>query len=181
MIIPFLIGAVLAACGLAFVLSPLLFGSRSGLPAGSPPTDVPSGDAPLGGSISAVDVLREIEFDRATGKLSDADYGVLKSAYTTRALAELRAGRAAPTAAPASGAPLAAAVAHVGNGTGRRACIECGASSPPDALYCMRCAHYLAGRCPSCGASVARAAARFCSGCGAGLGQGSGFRVQRSR
>jgi hypothetical protein len=31
---------------------------------------------------SAIDALREIEFDRATGKLSDDDYAALKTEYT---------------------------------------------------------------------------------------------------
>ena len=57
------------------------------------------------GEVSAVDVLREIEFDRATGKLSEADYGSLKSAYTARALAELRA----PSAEPPAGEPTPSA------------------------------------------------------------------------
>ncbi len=43
------------------------------------------------GSRSAIDALREIEFDRATGKLSDDDYAALKAEYTRTALVELRA------------------------------------------------------------------------------------------
>src|SRR5213076_2598028 len=39
----------------------------------------------------ALRALKEIEFDRATGKLSDADYDVLKTRYTSEALAALRA------------------------------------------------------------------------------------------
>src|SRR5690242_21119042 len=39
----------------------------------------------------ALRALTEIEFDRATGKLSDADYEALKARYTTAALAALRA------------------------------------------------------------------------------------------
>ena len=34
--------------------------------------------------------LREIEFDRATGKLSDADYDELKARYTARAIDAMR-------------------------------------------------------------------------------------------
>ena len=40
--------------------------------------------------------LREIEFDRATGKLSDADYDFLKARYTARALDALRQDDASP-------------------------------------------------------------------------------------
>ena len=39
----------------------------------------------------ALTALKEIEFDRETGKLSDADYGYLKEKYTAAALEALRA------------------------------------------------------------------------------------------
>ena len=39
----------------------------------------------------AVAALREIEFDRETGKLSDDDYAALKAKYTGEAVAALRA------------------------------------------------------------------------------------------
>src|ERR1041385_8700109 len=39
----------------------------------------------------ALRALKEIEFDRATGKLSDADYDALKGKYTSEALVALRA------------------------------------------------------------------------------------------
>src|SRR5439155_18632511 len=38
----------------------------------------------------ALRALKEIEFDRATGKLSDADYEQLKAKYTAEALAAMR-------------------------------------------------------------------------------------------
>ena len=63
---------------------------------------------------SAVDALREIEFDRATGKLSESDYSELKAAYTQRALAVMRA----------SASPV---------------CDECGARPESDARFCSSC------------------------------------------
>ena len=48
---------------------------------------------------SAIDALREIEFDRATGKLSDDDYAALKAEYTRTALVELRARESADRSA----------------------------------------------------------------------------------
>jgi hypothetical protein len=105
---------------------------------------------------TAIEILREIEFDRATGKLSDADYGSLKSSYTGAALAELRG--AAATAPVATAIPAEAAV-----------CPVCGPRPEPDAQYCSNCAQYLPGVCRACGVSVTQPAARFCTGCGAGL------------
>ena len=42
---------------------------------------------------AAVDALRELEFDRQTGKVSDSDYEPLKARYTEQALAVMRAGK----------------------------------------------------------------------------------------
>ena len=53
--------------------------------------------------VSAVEALREIEFDRATGKLSDEDYAELKASYTREALAELRAADAGVAITPPVG------------------------------------------------------------------------------
>ena len=77
---------------------------RAARPAASPrPAEVPE---------SAIDALREIEFDRATGKLSDDDYASLKTEYTRTALVEMRArepvvsaGRGAAGAASGWGFP----------------------------------------------------------------------------
>jgi ribosomal protein L40E len=63
---------------------------------------------------SAVDALREIEFDKATGKLSDTDYAELKSSYTQRALVMMRS-------------------------TGSPVCDTCGARPEPDAQFCSNC------------------------------------------
>ena len=41
-------------------------------------------------SVEAVQALREIEFDRETGKLSDSDYSALKTRYTREAVAAFR-------------------------------------------------------------------------------------------
>jgi hypothetical protein len=81
--LPLAIGTLLAVGALAYVLFPLLFGT---------PVRVPRRVAVTIGSErasehDAVVALREIEFDRVTGKLSDADYAELKTRYTERALA----------------------------------------------------------------------------------------------
>ena len=168
MITPLFIGAVLAACGLAFVLIPLVFGptprSRfvargdTGSQRGARSGDEASAEG------TAVDVLREIEFDRATGKLSDADYGSLKSTYTARALAELRAPET-----PADGATPAADSSGSRSAT-PSACPACQHRTVANAAYCINCGQYLSARCPDCGAAITMAAARYCGACGGALG-----------
>lgn len=157
------LGAVAAALGLVFVLLPVLSErttsgaqhSHDGAKARAHGRSVTSADAR---DPSAVDALREIEFDRQTGKLSDDDYATLRATYTERALGEMRA-----AAEPA--APAVAARSDIAD-RGLRTCPVCGPRPESDALYCSACARYLAGVCASCGAAVTESAARFCSGCG---------------
>jgi cytochrome c-type biogenesis protein CcmI len=166
-----LLGAVLAAAALAFVLHPLFRGvGRAAIP-------LPGRPAPRGGTDgeSAIDALREIEFDRETGKLSEADYTTLRTEYTRRALVEMR------TTAPATGAPRgteatpgtpaaaaldAAEAAVLRYRQHRVVCGDCGPRPEPDAVYCSSCGRYLSGKCGACGAPVDAIGARFCASCG---------------
>jgi len=66
------------------------------------------------GRSPAVDALRELEFDRQTGKISDDDYEPMKARYTEQALAVMRAGDA----------PV---------------CERCGPRPEQDADFCSRC------------------------------------------
>jgi hypothetical protein len=147
-----IIGTVLAIAGLAFVLSPVVLGTTSRRA---------SSRASVEASGGAIDALREIEFDRATGKLSDGDYVALKASYTERALAELRA-------EPAVGGDIAEA-AVLAYRRQRPRCTLHGVRPELDALYCTECGQYLSGVCAGCGAAVTEPAARFCAGCGAAL------------
>ena len=122
----------------------------------------------------AVAALREIEFDRETGKLSDSDYAELKTRYTRAALAELRAADARDAAAvpvavapvsPADAAdPVEAAIRRAREN--QRSCGVCGPRPEPDATYCSSCGRYLPGACAKCGTSVDLVGSRFCGGCG---------------
>jgi cytochrome c-type biogenesis protein CcmI len=147
------IGTVLALAAVAFVLYPLLVAGRPQARQADVPEETPGS--------TAVEALREIEFDRQTGKLSDADYASLKASYTERALAELRT---EPAAVPD---PVEALV--LGFRAQRRTCVEHGARPESDAAYCSECGRYLAGACPTCGAAITEPAARFCAGCGNAL------------
>jgi len=108
----------------------------------------------------ALRALKEIEFDRATGKLSDADYDALKKQYTGMALDALR--EAGPSHAfphPASPIPHPACPIHgPSSEIGARFCPECGRRLSAAHGFCARCgaalesgAHY----CNACGARVA--------------------------
>ena len=159
-VLALLIGTALAVGALAFVLYPLFF----------EPRDVTRGIArPVVSTESAIVALREIEFDRATGKLSESDYNELKTTYATRALAEMRAA-GAPAATPADLDPVEARVRAYRQA--RKECGTCGLRPEPDAIYCSTCGAYLDATCPSCHAAVTEPSAAFCSDCGFELAAG---------
>ena len=157
-VIALLAGTLLAVGALAFVLYPLFFESRP----------VRRRQAPVADSTeSAIVALREIEFDRATGKLSESDYTELKATYATRALEEIRsAGGADKTDVD----PVEARVRAYRQA--RKECGTCGLRPEPDAVYCSTCGTYLDGKCPGCGTGVAESSASFCSTCGITLAEG---------
>ena len=119
-----------------------------------------------GSAGSAIDILREIEFDRATGKLSDADYNELKATHTGPALAELRRRDVANAGDGGASGERVGRPRAATSTVGATVCPTCGPRPEVDAQYCSSCARYLPGECAACGASVTEPAARYCSGCG---------------
>lgn len=154
---PLLLGTALALGALAFVLVPLF--RDAPVVVDTKPVADPQESTP---SQRAIDALREVEFDRETGKLSETDYTAMKAAYTREALAAMRAEETAN--APVSDDELEAMIrAHRTS----RACAHCGAAAEePDAVYCSSCGRYLPGQCSRCGAAISEPGARFCASCG---------------
>jgi hypothetical protein len=98
----------------------------------------------------ALAALREIEFDRATGKLSDDDYQRLYARYSAEALEAIHEADAAAQARAAeasAGAPgpgdaveaLIASARAEASRAGRRYCIECGAALEGSGRFCVEC------------------------------------------
>ncbi len=120
--------------------------------------------------------LKEIEFDLETGKLSDADYQMLKSRYTARALEAMRVeeGAAAPVAGADVEQLIASRVARlkaegaVATADVPQVCPNCGPRPEADALWCSSCGSALPGMriCAICQSPV-DGGAGFCVGCGA--------------
>jgi len=115
--------------------------------------------------------LKEIEFDRETGKLSDADYQYLKDKYTAEALDALRAEEGARALDD-----LEARIAHRVHALrsaaatappGAPACPSCGPRPETDALYCSTCGGRVPApaTCARCGAALS-SDSRFCESCG---------------
>lgn len=124
------VGTLFALGALAYVLWPLIVADgRADGPVAAPP-----GPPDEGAEHSlVVAALREIEFDHATGKLSDADYAALKAEYTV----EVTRANAVPDDDPAE-AEIRRARAQT------RVCPSCGPRPEPGARYCSSCGAALA-------------------------------------
>ena len=157
MIAALIIGTVLAVGALAFVLYPVFFAPTH--PVGLTALKPRQSDRE-----AAVAALREIEFDRATGKLSDADYADLKGRYTEQAIVAMRVeGTVAASSAPSDDEIEAVVQAFR---AGPHACSTCGPRPDPDAAFCTNCGRYRSDRCADCGAPVQALDARYCVNCG---------------
>lgn len=174
-----ILGTLLAVGSLSYVLFPLFFGLAP-LGRREAATARRQATAPKAADEDAVAALREIEFDRATGKLSESDYAELKARYTHEALAAMRARDARRgEATDASGGGVAVATGFDAmdptEALIRRArgavveCPTCGPRPEPDAAYCSDCGTFLAAACARCGAKVEGTGASFCADCGTAL------------
>jgi DNA-directed RNA polymerase subunit RPC12/RpoP len=157
-ILALVIGTMLAVGALAFVLYPLFFTPPR-------PLRVERVVAPrLSPRDEAVAALREIEFDRETGKLSDTDYAELKTRYTKQAIEAMR--RESRGGGTVSKQDDEIEVAVRAYREQHAACPTCGPRPEPDAVYCSTCGRYLRDRCADCGAPVDALDARYCVNCG---------------
>jgi hypothetical protein len=168
----FIAGVLLAAGAVWLVLAPILRPAPA-REAGTAADDFGDPDDDLSPRAVALRALKEIEFDRATGKLSDTDYESLKAQYTQAALSALRSesaggrdtGSPAPIPRP-SGSPLghpSSPILSIG-----AACPAHGPRPEAGALFCSTCGRRLAeapGFCGHCGRPL-ESGSRFCARCG---------------
>ncbi len=118
--IPVLSGTALALLALGYVLYPLFREEWA------PSRPIAPNRIQKGKASTAIDALREIEFDHATGKLSDHDYSQLKASYTDRAIASMRS----------ETTPSAESDAVI--------CPACGPRPEATAVFCSNCGRALA-------------------------------------
>ena len=167
----FALAVLLATGAVWFTLRPILRPSTAG-PGGGGARNGATGegeetDEDMSPRAVAVRALKEIEFDRATGKLADADYEALKARYTGEALAALRA-EAGARGGPAPAAQRAPAVAGPPHAP-VHSCPTHGRRPEPGAEFCSECGRRLGsapGYCARCGTSLA-VDASYCNACGA--------------
>jgi len=162
-VIALLVGVLVALAAVALVLEPIVRPRRAAQPDAL--SFEPEED-PLGHRKDlALAALKEIEFDRATGKLDDADYERMKARYTTEALAAIRDADAAAAPVPREPA-LARAQLPAGVGAGAA---DAATADPVEALVAAR-RRASKGRkfCTECGAEL-EGTGKFCVECGASM------------
>jgi len=107
--------------------------------------------------------LKDLEFDRAMGKLSEADYQELSQRYKGKAISILKR-------LDEREAEIEAEVAKIRAQRGSMACPRCQATLRPEAKFCSACGSALLV-CDRCGASYEEGD-RFCARCGQELSKG---------
>lgn len=141
---------LVGGAALSLILLPIL---RPTPEAAAPAWDTPELEETRKGQ--ALLALKEIDFDLATGKLSDVDHAELKRRFTAEAVAAMRedGGGAGVAVAPKAGAKGIT-------------CPSCGPRPEADAVFCSNCGRSLSARhCGGCGTPMAPGQ-KFCESCG---------------
>jgi hypothetical protein len=79
--------------------------------------------------------IKELEFDKAMGKVSDADFSEVGGRLRAKAIALMQELELEPTVEPAAAAAPAEAAAGPASG----ACASCGTANDVDARFCKHC------------------------------------------
>ncbi len=104
--------------------------------------------------------IKDLDFEKASGKLSEADYESARNDYVARvSAANARIDELAPQ--PKTKSKKAAPK----NQRETSACASCGEANPKGSKFCLECGSALTALCGACGEGLPTAA-KFCNACG---------------
>jgi hypothetical protein len=127
-------GAVMAAGVVGFTLHRALTGFAGGLAHKEAPLRDRQRDALLSEKTHILRSIKELEFDRATGKLGDADFHEMNARLRARALSLMDAlERSSDPPTPVKAEPV----------VDEHACPSCRTVNDDDAKFCKQCGHKL--------------------------------------
>jgi len=133
------VGMVLALLAVLLVLEPVLRAATGRVVVAAAPifSDSDDEDDPLlARRDRALAALKEIDFDQATGKLSDEDYARMKTQFTAEALYAIQAVDAGNSATDVE---AMIASARGGSSVRSKFCLECGAPLEGSGRFCVEC------------------------------------------
>ncbi|MDH3289617.1 MAG: zinc ribbon domain-containing protein [Gemmatimonadota bacterium] len=163
-------GVLVAFVAVGAVVQPLLVPVRAGKQTAKPEIEFEELEESASPKIQALLALKEIEFDRATGKLSDEDYAELKAKYSKAALDAIRAEEAATSAVTTNAGDAAEELVRLAASGALAVCPQCGPRPETGAAFCSDCGRPLTKPEPA-----AKAKARYCEACGNSLSPNAKF------
>ena len=162
--------ATLGAIVITFVLYPVFTEATAGAPAAFNEAELALADL-HDKKAMLYEVIQELDFEKASGKISDSDYESARNKYLAQvaAVMEKLDALAPPDPSPKTTASTktrkSAKKRTQQKSQGARACVSCGELNPKGSNFCLECGKPFALTCASCGESVP-AKARFCNACG---------------
>lgn len=158
--------ATLGAIVVAFVLYPVFTEATAGAFRGFDEADIALSDL-RDKKAMLYESIQDLDFEKAAGKVSDADYQSARNDYlaqVTRVLEQLDA--LEPSEPEPAAKPTPQRNPEKQSTPKReRECSSCGATNPTGSNFCLECGTPFAKACASCGESLPDNA-RFCNACG---------------
>ena len=164
--------ATLGAIVVAFVLYPVFTEATAGAPAEFDEAETARADL-RDKKAMLYEVLQDLDFDKASGKVSDGDYQSTRNNYLTQVAAVMeKLDALAPpepptekTASTKTKKPAKKRTRQKSKDDLERECASCGELNRKGSNFCLECGKPFAMTCASCGESLP-AKARFCNACG---------------